>query len=64
MSYTFIWNKIMGKIVEYKLVMESNEIKLMNEINRFIKEDWQPFNNPFVLEEEQLYICQVMVKYE
>lgn len=54
----------MEKILEYNLVMESNEIKLMNEINRFIKEDWQPFNSPFVLKDEQLYVCQAMVKYE
>jgi hypothetical protein len=54
----------MKKIVEYKLAMESNEIKLMDEINCLIKENWQPFNNPFVLEAEQLYVCQVVVKYE
>lgn len=52
----------MSKIVEYKIIMVENFAELQDDVNKYIKEGWQPYGN-FSLTENYL-IIQPMTKYE
>jgi CYTH domain-containing protein len=50
------------KIVEYKIVIESQEKILAKNVSEHIKKWWQPFGTPIV--DKYNYGMQAMVKYE
>ena len=52
----------MNKIVEYKIIMVENWDQLQYEVNRSIKEGWQPYGNFFMT--ETYVMIQPIVKYE
>lgn len=52
----------MSKIVEYKIIMVENYAELQDDVNKYIKEGWQPYGNFFLT--ENYLIIQPMVKYE
>ncbi len=55
------------KIVEYKCVFGDGEMELSQEVNKSIKDGWQPFGSPTAVtlkiwDYDTIY--QAMVKYE
>ena len=56
------------KITEYKLIRESFAYKLEDEVNKFIKEGWQPYGFLVIEgrsgEYNDIWYCQSMVRLE
>ena len=52
------------KILEYFTVVDTDIKGLDKQVNSLVKDDYQPYGNPYVVPGEKVQFCQAIVMYE
>ncbi len=54
----------MKRVKAYKTVIKSSFSEFDRAVNDEIEKGFEPFGNPYELDDEKFFVCQAMVKYE